>query len=78
MGSKQEDGEVSAQVQGHCGLTGISEKWQEKRGVLDTFTACFSFHYQSTQGPKKKEETKGTVLLSGVWAQFPERRARCL
>lgn len=61
------------QVQG-CSLTGILETWQEKRRVLETFTAGFSSHYQSTQSPKEKEETQGTVLLSGVWTQFPEGR----
>lgn len=55
-GSKWEHWEVCVQVQG-CSLTGSSEMQQEKR-CLETFTASFSFHYQSTQSPEETEILK--------------------
>lgn len=46
--------------------TAVSLASEEKRRILETCTAGFSFHYQSTRSPKEEEETKGRVLITGV------------
>lgn len=63
------------QVQG-CGLTGISETQQEKRRVFRNFYSQLFLPLPVNPESQGRGETKGTVLLSGVWTQFPERRAR--
>lgn len=65
---------------GLCAGAGLQSHWQlgdaARKKMFRNFYSQFFLPLSVNPESQGNGDTKGTVLLSGVWTQFPERRAR--